>query len=136
MNNPNVITWINLPSVRDDRGVLTSVEAKDTIPFEVKRVFFMHHVRSDRGGHAHVDTDQLVVAVAGNFKMELTDTGERKSMWRLDDPCKGLYIPRMTFLDITEFSTDAVCLVLASTHYDMNKSLRSWNEFKIQIASG
>jgi len=135
MCDDSTITWVHLPSVKDDRGILTSIEARDTIPFEVKRVFYMHHIRSDRGGHAHIDTDQLVIAVAGSFKMELIDVAGRRSDWLLDDPCKGLYIPRMTFLDIKDFSLGAVCLVLASTHYDKSRSLRSLSEFKLHKVS-
>ena len=62
------VRWIDLPSNRDERGVLTSVESEQDAPFAIKRIFYMHHVASDRGGHAHMDTDQVVMdshAIAG-----------------------------------------------------------------------
>ena len=120
--------WIDLPSNRDDRGVLTSIESEQDAPFPIKRIFYMHHVVSDRGGHAHTDTDQVVVAVAGGFDMELSD-GNRSITFRLDDPTRGVYVPRMVFINIKGMSENTVCLVLASTHYDMSRSLRSHDAY-------
>ena len=67
------VRWIDLPSDGDSRGVLTSIESGKTTPFPIERIFYMHHVVSARGGHAHMDTDQVVVALAGNFEMALGD---------------------------------------------------------------
>ena len=122
------VRWIDLPSSEDERGVLTAVEAGLDVPFEIRRVFFMHHVSADRGGHAHRETDQLVVAAAGSFEVGLFD-GERSASYDLDSPGRGLYVPRMLLVDLKRFSAGAVCLVLASTHYDMSRSLRSREEF-------
>ena len=122
------VHWVDLPSNEDERGVLTSIESGLTVPFPIRRVFYMHHVVSARGGHAHRDTDQVVVAVAGSFEMEVSD-GEASATYRLDDPTRGLYVPRMVFIDIRGMSTDTVCLVLASTHYDMARSIRSWEDY-------
>ena len=116
--------WIDLPSNRDARGVLTSIESDHDTPFPIKRIFYMHHVVADRGGHAHMDTDQVVTAVAGSFDMELTD-GKSSVSFRLDDPARGVYVPRMLFIKIFGMHVETVCLVLASTHYDMSRSLRS-----------
>jgi dTDP-4-dehydrorhamnose 3,5-epimerase-like enzyme len=120
--------WIDLPSNQDDRGVLTSIESEQDAPFPIKRIFYMHHVVSDRGGHAHMDTDQVVVALAGGFEMELSD-GKASETFRMDDPTRGVYVPRMLFININGMSQDTVCLVLASTHYDMSRSLRSWEDY-------
>lgn len=122
------VRWIDLPSNRDDRGVLTSIESEQDAPFPIRRIFYMHHVVSDRGGHAHMDTDQVVVALAGSFEMELCD-GKSSSTYQLDDPTRGLYMPRMIFIKIQGMTPDAVCLVLASTHYDISRSLRSWDDY-------
>ena len=119
---------IDLPSNRDDRGVLTSIESAQDVPFPIKRIFYMHHVVSDRGAHAHVDTDQVVVSLSGAFDMELSD-GKDSVTYRMDDPTRGLYVPRMVFININGMSPETVCLVLASTHYDMSRSLRSWDEY-------
>lgn len=120
--------WIDLPSSADERGVLTAVEAGIDVPFEIRRVFFLHQVRAERGGHAHRDTDQLVVAACGSFEVELFD-GDESAAYALDSPARGLYVPRMLLVDLKRFSPGAVCLVLASTHYDMSRSIRSREEF-------
>lgn len=115
---------IDLHTVRDSRGMLTSVEETLSIPIEIKRIFYMHHVVENRGGHAHIDTDQVVIPVHGAFKVKLYD-GMETMDYVMNDCAQGLYIPRLTFTDLYNFSSDAVCLVLANTHYDMSKSLRS-----------
>jgi dTDP-4-dehydrorhamnose 3,5-epimerase-like enzyme len=122
------VRWMDLPSNRDDRGVLTSIESQQDAPFPIERIFYMHHVVSDRGGHAHMDTDQVVVALAGDFELELCD-GRASGIYRMDDPTRGLYVPRMIFININGMSPSTVCLVLASTHYDMSRSLRSWEDY-------
>lgn len=124
----DAVRWIDLPSNRDGRGVLTSIESGIDTPFEIARIFYMHHVISDRGGHAHVDTDQVVVPIAGVFEIELRD-GKASVRHRLDDPTRGLYVPRMIFINIRGMSSEAVCLVLASTHYDISRSIRSWGAY-------
>ena len=125
--------WIDLPSNRDARGVLTSIESDHDTPFPIKRIFYMHHVVADRGGHAHMDTDQVVTAVAGSFDMELTD-GKSSVTFRLDDPARGVYVPRMLFIKIFGMHVETVCLVLASTHYDMSRSLRSHEAYLEALA--
>ena len=122
------VRWIDLPSNRDVRGVLTSIESEQDAPFPIKRIFYMHHVVSDRGGHAHTDTDQVVVALAGEFEMELRD-GRSSATYRMDDPTRGLYLPKMLFINIRGMSPETVCLVLASTHYEISHSIRSWEEY-------
>lgn len=124
----NRVRWIDLPSSEDPRGVLTAVEGTRDVPFEIRRIFFMHHVSAPRGGHAHRDTDQLVIAAAGSFDVQLFD-GRASETYELDSPLCGLYVPRMLLVDLRRFSEGAVCLVLASTHYDMSRSIRSREEF-------
>jgi len=116
---------IDFSTYSDPRGCLTSIEGDCVdIPIDVKRVFFMHHVTDDRGGHAHIDTDQILIAIAGSFKLKLFDGKDTKE-FIMNDCTKGIYVPRLTFTDMYDFSPDAVCLVLANTHYDIKKSLRS-----------
>ena len=122
------VYWIDCPSVRDERGVLTSIECGIDTPFPVNRVFYMHHIVTDRGGHAHMDTDQVVIAISGQFKMKLTD-GQSEQTFSLNDATRGLYIPRMIFITLFDFSPGAVCLVLASTHYDIKRSFRNWDDY-------
>ncbi len=118
------VQFISLPSVADSRGVLTAIEGARDIPFEIKRVFYMHHIVQDRGGHAHRDTDQVVVAAAGSFSLEVFD-GEHTRSFDMNDPTRGLYIPRMIFISMTGFAPGSVCLVIANSYYDMSRSFRS-----------
>ncbi len=126
------IRWIALPAVIDDRGTLTAVESTRDIPFEIRRIFYMHHISAARGGHAHRDTDQVVIGIAGTHEIEVKD--EHKSLtFVLDDPNRGLYLPRMTFTTLKDFSEGAVSLVLASTHYDRGRSIRTFEEYLILL---
>jgi dTDP-4-dehydrorhamnose 3,5-epimerase-like enzyme len=130
----NEIVWIKLVSSIDSRGVLTSIESGRDIPFEIQRIFYMHHIISDRGGHAHRDTDQVVIAMSGSFKIELYD-GLKSIEFKMDDPAVGLFVPRMIYINLFNFSSGAVCLVLANTHYDMNRSIRTIEEYNCLIKS-
>lgn len=122
------VRWIDLPAQVDARGTLTAVEAGSDIPFEIRRIFYMHHISADRGGHAHRDTDQVVIGISGRHVVEVKDA-QRSLRFVLDDPNRGLYLPRMTFTSLTEFSPGAVSLVLASTHYDRARSLRTFEDY-------
>lgn len=119
---------INLKSNGDIRGFLTSIESKTDIPFEIKRIFYMHHVTLDRGGHAHIDTDQVIIPISGSFKVKVFD-GKAEDIYILNDCTKGIFTPRLIFTDLYDFSPDAVCLVLANTHYDMKMSLRTKEDY-------
>ena len=124
----SVVRWIDLPSHSDARGVLTSVEGEADIPIDIKRVFFVHGAAADRGGHAHRDTDQVVLAVAGRLKIEVSN-GIDSAEYELLDITKGLFVPRMLFVRLRAFTENAVCCVLANTHYDRSRSIRSWAEY-------
>ena len=134
MNYLELIKLIDLPSNIDERGVLTSIESGVDTPFEIKRLFYMHHINSSRGGHAHRDTDQVVIAISGSFKVDTSDGVEEK-LYELNDSTKGLYIPKMVFTNLYDFSDGAICLVLANTHYDMKRSIRTWEDFLKEIVS-
>lgn len=128
------IYWVDLPSVHDNRGVLTAIESGSDIPFGIKRIFYMHHVKMDRGGHAHMDTDQVVIAAHGSFEIEVYD-GQKNNRYSLNDPEKGLFIPKMIFVNLFDFSEDAVCLVLSSTHYDIKRSIRSIEDYNKAVSN-
>ena len=119
---------INFKTIGDPRGALTAVEGAQDIPFEIKRIFYMHHVSADRGGHAHIDTDQVLIPIHGSLKVRLFN-GKDTEEYVMNDCTKGLYIPRLYFTDMYEFTAETVCLVLSSTHYDMGRSLRSMETF-------
>lgn len=123
---------IDLRTNADPRGYLTSVEEIQDIPIDIKRIFYMHHVTEDRGGHAHKDTDQVIIPISGIFKIKLFD-GKNTVSFVMDDCTKALYVPRLTFTELYGFSQNAVCLVLANTYYDMGKSLRSMDAFMLYL---
>ena len=129
------VRWLELPSATDARGVLTAIEGGKDIPFEVRRVFYMHHVVTDRGGHAHRDTDQVAIAAAGTHRIDVSD-GERSATFEMTAPTRGLFIPRMTFTRLDDFSAGAVCLVLANTHYDTARSIRTWEDYLRALRDG
>jgi len=126
------VKLIELPSVTDSRGVLTAIESARDIPLEIKRIFYMHHIVRDRGGHAHRDTDQVVVAVSGSFHIELFD-GTDSLHFDLEDPTRGLYIPRMVFISMSHFAEHTVCLVLANSFYDISRSIRTRDDYMNHI---
>lgn len=120
---------IDFRTNQDLRGALTSIEGEcNDIPIDIKRIFYMHHVVDNRGGHAHIDTDQVLIGISGSFKLKLFD-GKETQEFVMDDCTKGVYVPRLTFTDMYDFTPDAVCMVLANTHYDMGKSLRSMDAY-------
>ena len=122
------VKWINLPSSTDQRGILTAVESDKDVPFEIKRIFYMHQITASRGGHAHLDTNQVLIGISGKFTLEISD-GKTKQTHKINNPKKGIYIPKMIFINMFDFSKDAVCLVIADTHYDIKKNIKSWEEY-------
>lgn len=126
------VRWLDLPSHGDHRGTLTAVESGQDIPFEVKRVYILHDIVGDRGGHAHRDTHQLVTAMAGSFEIALSD-GREERRFRLDRPTRGLLFGPMLFISMTGFAPETRVLVMASTHYDPSRSIRSWPDYLAAI---
>src|SRR3989338_956223 len=104
--------------------MLTAIEGELNIPFSIKRIFYVHHVKKDRGGHAHIDTDQIITCVSGSILVHLNNGHSTKNFELDDQHNRGIYVPRMIFCELKNFSLGAVCLVLANTNYAMNRSLR------------
>jgi hypothetical protein len=128
----DAVRWIDVPSNADSRGVLTAVEGGSVAPFEIKRVYYVHDVVAERGGHAHRDTHQLVVAVHGRLTMTLSD-GVSSRRFTLESPTRGLYVGPMLFISLSDFAPGTVMLSIASTHYDKTRSIRSWDEYLAAI---
>ena len=119
---------IELPSHADGRGVLTAIESGEDVPFEVRRVYLLHHLTGERGGHAHRDTHQLVIAASGSCDLLLGDGRETRT-FHLDDPERGVYFGPMLWIQVKDVSPGGVVVVLASTHYDKSRSIRTWEEY-------
>ncbi len=115
---------IELNTNNDTRGSLTAIEGGIDIPFEIKRCYLLHHLESARGGHAHRDTHQLVIAASGSISLMLSN-GTVSKLFILDSPKYGLLIAPMTWIEIPQFSLGAVVVVLASTHYRHDRTLRN-----------
>ncbi|MEM2995171.1 MAG: FdtA/QdtA family cupin domain-containing protein [Candidatus Bathyarchaeia archaeon] len=122
---------INLPKVSDRRGNLTFIEGNRHIPFEVKRVYYIYDVPGgeSRGGHAHKRLQQLMIAASGSFDVILDD-GFKRKRFHLNRAYYGLYIPPMIWREMNNFSSGAVCLVLASDLYDEDDYIRDYETFK------
>jgi dTDP-4-dehydrorhamnose 3,5-epimerase-like enzyme len=123
------IKIIDIPKVHDERGSLAVIE-KELIPFKIKRVYYLYDVPTDsyRGGHAHKRQESLIIALSGSFEV-IVDDGVEKKRIMLNKPTKGLYIPTNIWREIDNFSSGAVCLVLASTEFDEAEYIRDYNEF-------
>lgn len=122
---------INFPPLGDDRGSLVALEAQKTVPFDVKRVYYIFGTQQgvSRGFHAHKNLKQVAVCVTGKCKMVLDDGKKREEVW-LDSPTTGLIIEDLTWREMHNFSEDCVLLVLASEHYDESDYIRDYDEFK------
>lgn len=121
---------IDLPKITDPRGNLTFAESLSMVPFEIKRAYWVYDVPGgeSRGGHAHKQLRQLVVALSGSFHVTL-DNGRERETILLNHPWQGLLIETNTWRTLDDFSSGAVCMVLASEHYDAADYLEDYDEF-------
>lgn len=121
---------IELPKISDPRGNLSFIEGGQHIPFDIKRVYYLYDVPggSDRGSHAHKNLHQFIVAMSGSFDVMLDD-GKEKKRFHLNRSHYGLYVCPMMWRDLDNFSSGAVCMVLASEHYDEADYIREYDQF-------
>lgn len=122
---------IDLPKISDTRGNLTFIEENKHIPFEIKRVYYIYDVPGgeSRGGHAHKRLQQFIVAASGSFDV-IVDDGIKRKRFNLNRAYYGLYIPPMIWRELNNFSSGAVCLVLASELYEEDDYIRDYETFK------
>jgi dTDP-4-dehydrorhamnose 3,5-epimerase-like enzyme len=121
---------IELPRNQDHRGNLTFIEADRHVPFEIKRVYYLYDVPggASRAAHGHKALHQLMIAMSGSFDVTLDD-GTEKKLFHLNRSYYGLYIPPMMWRDLDNFSSGAVCMVLASDYYDESDYFRNRDDF-------
>lgn len=125
------VQLIEVPKAHDVRGNLSVIEG-NTIPFEIKRVYYLYDIptASVRGGHAHKNLRQLLVPLSGSFDVVLKD-GVSEKIITLNKPNFGLLIPTGIWRELQNFSSGAVCLVLASTVFDEADYIRNFDEFRL-----
>lgn len=123
------IQLLDIPKIQDPRGNLAVIE-KDVIPFQIKRVYYLFDVPSNayRGGHAHKELYQVLIALSGSFDVILDDANERKTI-TLNKPDKGLLIPTGIWRELENFSSGSVCLVLASEEFEEDDYIRDYDDF-------
>lgn len=121
---------IDLPKIVDPRGNLTVSEGMKNVPFDIKRVYWTYDVPGgeSRGGHAHKECQELIIAVSGSFDITL-DNGSEQSTYRLNHPWQGLYVETGIWRTLDDFSSGAVCLVLASEFFDLNDYIYEYSDF-------
>jgi hypothetical protein len=121
---------IELPKISDPRGNLTVAEGLDMVPFDIKRAYWVYDVPGgeSRGGHAHKRLRQCVIALSGSFHVTL-DNGRERETILLNHPWQGLIIETNTWRTLDDFSSGAVCLVLASEHYEAEDYIEDYDEF-------
>lgn len=125
-----------LSKIHNRAGNITVVQGKENIPFDIKRIYYLYDIPGgeDRGGHAHLELSQLIVAASGSFDVLLYD-GNNKKIVTLNRPDYGLLIVPGIWREIIEFSSGGICLVLASHKYDESDYIRDQDKFKEYAAS-
>jgi hypothetical protein len=121
---------VRLPVVPDERGKLSFIEGGRHVPFDIARIYYLYDVPAAavRGGHAHKDLKQLIIALSGSFDVRL-DTGRLRRVVQLNRPNIGLLISSMMWRELDNFSSGGICLVLASMPYDESDYFRDYETF-------
>ncbi|MEE8097167.1 WxcM-like domain-containing protein [Acinetobacter baumannii] len=126
----NLISWIDLPNLGDERGGLVVAEASKSIPFKVNRIYYIFDAKSEipRGFHAHKELQQVAFCIKGKCRMLMDNGKEKQEVW-LDQANKGLMIPPFVWHEMHDFSEDCILLVLASEHYNESDYIRNYDDF-------
>lgn len=132
----NECVLMDFPQIVDARGCLSVVECHKHIPFKVQRLFYTYAFPpgAERGGHAHCHSQEVIIPIAGSFDITLHD-GFVEKQFTLKQPHQGLYLAPLVWVELNCFSTDAICLVLASEVYNETSYIRDYQTF-LQIARG
>lgn len=127
---------LNLPKILDKRGNLSFIEQENHVPFKIQRTYWIYDVPGGekRGGHAYKNNEELIVALSGSFDVIVNDGNEKKT-FSLNRSYYGLYVPKGTWREMQNFSTNSLALILSSTNYDESDYIRDYDEF-MQIYHG
>ena len=128
---------VDLPRIQDPRGNLTFIEGSTHVPFDIQRVYYLYDVPggAERGGHAHKALHQLIIAISGSFDVHLDD-GKEKKVFHLNRSFQGLYVCPMMWRELNNFSSGAVCMVVASEKYDEDDYYRNYSDFLVDCKKG
>ncbi len=121
---------VTLPRNTHENGSLSVIENDSSIPFTIKRVYYLYDIPGDaeRGGHAHRDNQSLIIAISGCFDVTLDD-GHKKRTFTMNRPYNALYVPAGLWREIQNFSSGSVCLVLTSENYSEDDYVRDYDKF-------
>ncbi|MNE41712.1 TDP-4-oxo-6-deoxy-alpha-D-glucose-3,4-oxoisomerase [compost metagenome] len=130
MYNVEDCVIIDLPKIHSEAGNLTFLDNNKNIPFEIKRIYYLYDVPmgSERGGHAHYELEQYLVAASGSFTVVLDDGKQKKTIF-LNSPSKALHLRKGIWREIENFSSGSICLVLASHVYEESDYIREYEDF-------
>lgn len=125
-----MIQLINLPKIVDERGNLSYIEEQRHIPFKIKRTYWIYDVPGGeiRGSHAYKESEEFVVAISGSFDVVLHD-GKEEKKYSLNRSYYGVYVPRLVWRKLENFSTNSLALILSSTVFDENDYIRDFQDF-------
>jgi WxcM-like, C-terminal len=128
--NPGIANIIQLPKILDTRGNLSFIEELNHIPFKIQRCYWIYDVPGGekRGGHAYRENEEFIVALSGSFDVILNN-GYQKEIYKLNRSYYGLFIPRMIWREIENFSTNSLAFVISSTHYSTDDYIRDYDRF-------
>ncbi len=137
MSNVFDCSLMELPRIASASGNLTPVYGGKSLPFEIERVFYLYDIPGGiaRGGHAHRQLHQFIVAASGSFDF-LMDDGYNRRVVTLNRPYYGLHVTNMIWGELFNFSSGGICLVLASAHYEEADYFRDYDEFQQAVRSG
>ena len=129
--NLNGVQMLEFPQHGDERGHLVVVEGMKDIPFEIKRMFYIYGSDANvvRGRHANRKSEFVMINVAGQSKVRVDDGRGNEAVFSINRPHTGLYLPKMIWKDMYDFSADSVLLVIASTHYNGKEYIRSYEDY-------
>ena len=122
---------INLPKISDPRGNISFFESNNHIPFEIKRTYWIYDVPGGevRGSHAFKESNEFIVALSGSFDIVLND-GEKEQIYSLNRSYLGLYVPKMLWRRLENFSTNSLALIVSNVVYNEKDYIRNFDEFK------
>lgn len=135
MNVIEMARMLEFSQKGDDRGHLVIVEGNEDIPFDIKRIFYIYGSDSSvvRGEHANRESEFVLINVAGTSKVKVMDGKGNEAIYALNRPHTGIYLPKMIWKEMYDFSEDSVLLCLASSHYDPNEYIRDYDEFVAEV---